>query len=58
MLRRPAPPMPVISLAVGAIAVAAPAVLLILDLSNPYSWSVSRLRQSRSNRSLAVIGKE
>jgi hypothetical protein len=48
--------MPVIALAVGAIAVAS-AVLLILDLSNPYS-GVFRASPAPLEQVLAVMGKE
>ena len=48
--------MPVITLAVGAIAVAS-AVLLILDLSNPYS-GVFRASSAPFEQVLAVMGKQ
>ena len=48
--------MPVLALAVGAIAVAS-AVLLILDLSNPYS-GVFRASAAPLEQVLAVMGKE
>jgi hypothetical protein len=49
-------PMPVIALAVGAIAIAS-AVLLILDLSDPYS-GVFRASSAPLEQVLAVMGKE
>ena len=48
--------MQVVSLAVGAVAVAT-AVLLILDLSNPYS-GVFRASAAPLEQVLAVMGKE
>jgi hypothetical protein len=48
--------MPVVSLAVGAVAVAT-AVLLILDLSNPYS-GLFRASAEPLEQVLAVMGKE
>ena len=48
--------MPVVALAVGAVAVAS-AVLLILDLSNPYS-GVFRASPAPLEQVLAIMGKE
>jgi Protein of unknown function (DUF4239) len=51
-----ASPAPVITLAVGAVAIAS-AVLLILDLSNPYA-GVFRVSSAPLEQVLAVMGKE
>jgi hypothetical protein len=49
-------PMPIIALAVGALAVGS-AVLLILDLSNPYFGAI-RASSAPLEQALAVMGKE
>lgn len=49
-------PMPIVALAVGAIAVAS-AVLLILDLSNPYLGAI-RASPAPLEQALAVMARE